>query len=58
VVTARLMARDRAESVPADTIGHKPLARFRGGKIAADLAAEIDDRRETRDRIIGRALHL
>jgi hypothetical protein len=42
VVTPRLVPRNRAKRISANAIGHKPLARFGGFEIAADVAAEID----------------
>src|ERR1019366_215489 len=53
VVTARLMTGDRPARISADPVRHQPLARFPRGQIAADFAAEIDDRGKPRDSIVG-----
>ena len=43
VIAARLVTGNRAERISADAVGHQPLARFRCRKVAANLAATIDD---------------
>src|ERR1700726_1450409 len=42
VITVCLVPRYRAECVSPNTMGPQPLARFGGGQIATNLAAEID----------------
>src|SRR6266853_959044 len=57
VVRAGWVARDDAKGVSADTVGHQPLARFRGGEITTNIAAEINNEWNPRDSFIACALH-
>ena len=45
VIAARERARDRATGKPSHAVRHQPLARLRGGEIAADLAPKVDKQR-------------